>query len=118
MTFDKLVDLVIGTRVNVRKRIALPTNGGVPRRLRLRGEPRGNTLRFSPDRGEIAYVVPPYRQLVFKLVVQRSAWSPGKVVVQDRGGIRVSSGGGGSGGFSSYSGASKPAISGIANAAG
>ena len=42
------------------------------------------------------------------------------MVLNDNGSIRISGGpgGGGGGGFSTYSGASAPAISGIANAAG
>lgn len=40
------------------------------------------------------------------------------LVLNDTGTVRMSSGGGGSGAFSGYSGASKPAINGIANAAG
>lgn len=42
----------------------------------------------------------------------------GYLLLNDMDGVRMSSGGGGSGAFSKYSGASKPAISGIANAAG
>lgn len=40
------------------------------------------------------------------------------LVVHDNGPSRMSSGGGGSGAFSGYTGAAKPAISGIAGAAG
>lgn len=35
---------------------ALSTDGGIPRRLRVGGEPMRNAVQFSPDRSEIAYV--------------------------------------------------------------
>jgi len=53
-----------------------------------------------------------------RLLAMGALLAAGYLVLSDSGGIRLSTDGGGSGVFSTYSGASKPAISGIANAAG
>lgn len=56
--------------------------------------------------------------LMGRLLAIGALLAAGYLLLNDMDGVRMSSGGGGSGAFSKYSGASKPAISGIANAAG